>query len=278
MRTFPSLIKRLFLSVARFLPLPRNSKEPALVILIYHRIGSNTDTDIDVPLPIFEEQLDYLLHNYEIVSLDEAIHIIQTGRLRDKIAVLTFDDGYYDFYANALPILQKRNIPATLYLATYFIETGKRFPWDARFSATEWPSVRPLSWKELEELARLDLITIGSHTHTHARLDLIDPDGLHQEIKMSNTLIEVNLGVRPVHFACPNGIYPQSLATVAPQYFQTVSVGGWRPNVAGSLDLYRLLRIPALPLSDLSLFAHSLTGIASFLESLAQIRYRFSIV
>jgi len=248
---------------------------PKLVVLIYHRVGSGTDSFIDVPLPVFKAQLDYLQENYEIVSLDGAVDAIQTMGLRNNVAVLTFDDGYYDFYTNALPVLQRRNLPAVLYLATYFIETGQRFPWDAKFTGNKGASVRPLTWGELQDIAKFNLVTLGSHTHTHPRLDRISCNELEEEITVSSALIETNLGIRPTHFASPMGIYSQNLSSVAPHYFRTVSVGGWRPNVAGSIDFHHLLRIPAVPTLDLSLFAQSLTGAAWPLDTLAQIRYRF---
>jgi peptidoglycan/xylan/chitin deacetylase (PgdA/CDA1 family) len=275
MGSFLSSAKIHFISLSRLLPLRRHVRAPKLVIIIYHRVGSGTDSFMDVPLTVFKAQLDYLQENYDIVSLDGAVDAIQTMGLRNNMAVLTFDDGYYDFYTNALPVLQRRNLPAVLYLATYFIETGQRFPWDARFGASEWPSVRPLTWDELEELAKMDLVTIGSHTHTHPRLERIGRTELEQEIKTSIATLETSVGIRPTHFACPNGIYSQNLSSVAPHYFRTVSVGGWRPNVAGSIDFHYLLRIPAVPTPDLSLFAQSLTGAAWPLDTLAQIRYRF---
>ena len=274
MQPFLSLAKLSFLSMTRLFPFRHAGNEPSLVVLIYHRVGSGADTAMDVPLSVFKAQLDYLQQNYEIVSLDEAVNTIQSAGLRNNMAVLTFDDGYYDFYTNALPVLQRRNLPATLYLATYFIETQKRFPWDAKFCPNEWPSVRPLTWKELEELAELDLVTIGSHTHTHPRLDRINPHELEREIDVSVKMIKTNLGIQPTHFACTKGIISTHLLTIAPNKFRTVSIGGWRPNTPSSIDFYKLYRIPAVPTRNISLFAHSLTGAGWLLDTLARVRYR----
>ena len=270
MRNLPTSIKLTLLSWTKPFNKLYKKKEPHLVILAYHRVGSGTDVFMDIPVPIFEAQLDYLQDNYEILSLDDAIKKFQTDNLQDDIAVLTFDDGYYDFYTNALPVLEKRNLPCTLFLTTYFVENHQKFPFDKKFCSEKWAHVRPLTWDELKSIVGINLVTIGSHTHTHPRIDRISDIDLKWEIETSCSLIQKRLGVRPIHFACPKGIGSRHIPLIAPNYFKTVSFLGWRPNLVDSVDFYNLFRIPAIPVSDMSLFAHSLTGFCWFLDSLSR--------
>lgn len=90
------------------------------LVLMYHRI-------IDKPFIYglsptqFEKQLTYLTKRFRIVTIDTLIAEINQNTVQPYTIALTFDDGHYDFYENAWPILKKYNIPASLYVTTDFI-------------------------------------------------------------------------------------------------------------------------------------------------------------
>jgi len=130
-----------------------------LVVLIYHRVGGRTPVSVDLPRPLFAEQLAALALNWEPVTLDRAVEVLAGPELplgRPPVC-LTFDDGTADFVDEALPELVAQGIPATLYVATDHIESGRPFPDDGR----------PVSWSGLRDALSTGLITVGSHTHTH---------------------------------------------------------------------------------------------------------------
>ena len=111
--------------------------------------------------------------------------------------VITFDDGTADFVDEALPILVQYRVPATLYVATDFVERGRPFP----------GSGTPLSWSALADAVSTGLVTVGSHTDTHALLDRLPAAAVDGELDRSITLIGERLGVESRHFA-----YPKALA------------------------------------------------------------------
>lgn len=92
------------------------------IVLLYHRI---VDIEADynmlsVKPENFEEHMKFLSKNFNVISLKD----IKNSQLNDKNnVVITFDDGYYDLYENALPILKKYNIPVTMYITTKYIDT-----------------------------------------------------------------------------------------------------------------------------------------------------------
>lgn len=275
MADFATLARALYISSTRVWP--RRPSENQLAVMMYHRVGSRTGAPIDIPLACFHRQLDYLETHYRVVSLDVAVRAISKGEIQRSMVVLTFDDGYYDFYTNVLPILQRRNLPAVLYVATEFVETGRKFSADARFTGPGWERIRPLRWAELEEIASVNLVTIGAHTHTHPRLNRIAPAELERECLISRTLLRERLGVEPTHFATPYGTYTKAVSAIASRFFETVAVGGWKPNSPQDWNPSRVWRVPALPTASLEVFARSLAGAGAFLGTLAWLRDRMVV-
>jgi len=104
-----------------------------MAILIYHRVSPQEDNWSFEPLspPSFERQIEYLCRNSELLALDKLVQYLQEEKpLPEKAAVITFDDGYKDNYLYAYPTLKKYHVPATVFLATGHIGTGKLFWWD----------------------------------------------------------------------------------------------------------------------------------------------------
>lgn len=114
----------------------RTPSRGRLVVLNYHRIGDSATSDhyrgvFSATADGFASQVAWLASHYTLVSLEEAVALIDTpaGGWPDRAAVLiTFDDGYRDNYDVALPILQEYGARAAFFLATSFIGTG-RVPW-----------------------------------------------------------------------------------------------------------------------------------------------------
>ncbi|MGQ0613228.1 MAG: polysaccharide deacetylase family protein [Planctomycetaceae bacterium] len=78
----------------------------------------------------FREQMGYLRRRLRPLPLGEAVHRLRQGTLPPGAVAVTFDDGYANNLHEALPILAEHAIPATIYLATHYVETGALFPYD----------------------------------------------------------------------------------------------------------------------------------------------------
>jgi len=91
-------------------------------ILMYHRF-SESEGGTSTSARCFSEQVDYLNGHYELVSLSALAGYLNKGkRVPRGLAVITIDDGYRDCYDIAFPILRQRNIPATLFVVTGFLD------------------------------------------------------------------------------------------------------------------------------------------------------------
>ena len=98
-----------------------------LVILCYHSISLRDEHAWNQPLYMqpddFESRLERLKRgSWNVLPLDEAVHGLYTGDLPERSVAITFDDGTYDVYRQALPRLQAYGFPATVYLTTYYSE------------------------------------------------------------------------------------------------------------------------------------------------------------
>lgn len=151
--------------------------EQAFGVLMYHRI---TELTAGTPTPSynvrpgrFRAQLAGLLRaGYRAWPLRKVLECHEEQRpIPRKTFVVTFDDGYANVHHYALPILQELEIPATVFLATAYLDARKPFP------ADDWPVagsdvVPPVSWLPLttqhcRELQASGLVELGAHTHTH---------------------------------------------------------------------------------------------------------------
>lgn len=129
-------------------------------VLTYHRFSTDgTNNKMTVTAPSFDAQLKFLSDNdYRVVTLDQFVDFLEfKAQLPDRAVVITIDDGWRSTYDVALPILKKYGYPATLFLIT-------DFPDDS--SAKDLA----LSWAQVKELAKGNLIDIQCHTKSHRNL------------------------------------------------------------------------------------------------------------
>lgn len=108
-------------------------RRPFLLSFNYHRIGDASVTPFDpgtysCTTADFEAQLQHFQRFFNILTLEEALAVIEGRPLRRSSILLTFDDGYLDNYTEAYPLLQRHSVPATFFLPTAFTGTG-RIPW-----------------------------------------------------------------------------------------------------------------------------------------------------
>jgi peptidoglycan/xylan/chitin deacetylase (PgdA/CDA1 family) len=101
------------------------------IILMYHSIAPDTFSDfIDprnrLPVETFDAQMAYLKRHRRVVPLSQVIDQITEGVSPPAGTVsITFDDGYLDNLSTAAPILEKYKLPATLFLATGYVQRGE---------------------------------------------------------------------------------------------------------------------------------------------------------
>jgi peptidoglycan/xylan/chitin deacetylase (PgdA/CDA1 family) len=100
-----------------------------LPILMYHRVLSRPDPlQPDVPhIALLAEQFRTLAGAFNVLPLHEAAALLQSGGLPPGAACITFDDGYRDNHDLALPLLREFGLPATVFVATGYLNGGRMF-------------------------------------------------------------------------------------------------------------------------------------------------------
>lgn len=170
-----------------------------LPILMYHYIEYVKDPNdtirksLDVNPYLFEKQLISMkekgLSTYFVSDIPDIFSGKIKGGGNNKI-VLTFDDGYEDFYTDAFPLLKKYKDKATIYIVYDFI--GKR---------------GFLNETEIKKLIASGLVEVGSHTLDHAYLKSASQEIAKEQILESKSLLEKRFGITVNTFAYPFGAY-----------------------------------------------------------------------
>jgi peptidoglycan/xylan/chitin deacetylase (PgdA/CDA1 family) len=174
-------------------------------VLMYHYIRVNPDPrdrmgyGLSVTPWDFASQMDWLAANgYHAITFRD-LHAYLSGAtgLPSRPVILTFDDGYEDFYTTALPILIRHDFKAVSYVVSGFI--GR----PGYMNATQ---IREADRYEIE---------IGSHTVDHADLTRQSFDGLRYQIITSKRVLEELLGHPVLSFCYPSGKFgPNVVAAV----------------------------------------------------------------
>lgn len=107
----------------------------AVACLLYHRVGDagvagfSPTRGLMVSQERFAEQMEYLSATRQCLHLSEAVRLLREGALPPRAAVVTFDDGYKDNLENALPVLERFRVPASIFVTTGFVERRARAWW-----------------------------------------------------------------------------------------------------------------------------------------------------
>lgn len=173
------------------------AKSVTAPILMYHYIGNNPNPadkardSLSVTPDKFDAQLGYLASaGYTPITFDTLYAIISgAANPPAKPIILTFDDGYIDFYLNAYPILRKYGFRAVSFIPTGLANQGYY-----------------MSWDQIREIDRTGLVSFQAHTVNHPNLVGLSADKIKYQLLEGKKVLESQLG-KPVNtIAYPYGI------------------------------------------------------------------------
>ena len=159
-------------------------------VLAYHKVTGFEFGGNWMPAGRFIAQVDSLLNSgFRFIDEDTFLRTLEgVRRGSGREILLTFDDGYRELLRNAIPAIEKRGIPALIFLVSSFVGCENR--WELY-----WPGrrFRHLDWDEIVDLAGRGF-SFGSHTLTHRDLVRMPLEEACDELVCSKKELEVRLG------------------------------------------------------------------------------------
>ncbi len=191
-----------------------------VTVIFYHRVADEHPSAWSISTRRFARQIAWLRRHFTLVSLEDAQARIKSGRNTRPAVSITFDDGYADNSAFALPLLIRQRIPFTYFVSLHHVQHAVPFAHDVAANHSH----RVNTIDELRALADAG-VEIGVHTRTHADLGQVqDPDQLYDEVVTAGREL-TQLVRRPMrYFAFPYGLH-QNLSVDA---FRVAKEAGYR--------------------------------------------------
>jgi peptidoglycan/xylan/chitin deacetylase (PgdA/CDA1 family) len=257
--------------------LRRNSRPSGLPILMYHGITDAAESKgrpyywTNTAPRLFREHMQFLKEQgYSTIHLHAAARRIRNQyRTDEKVAVITFDDGYENFYKEAFPVLNRLGFTADVFLPTASIgDTNLKFN-----------GMKCLTWSQVRELKQAG-ISFGSHSATHPVLTRLSAGQVRNEVRASKDIIEQKLGCVADTFSYPYAFPAASPAFIA-DLRDLLCEAGYQSGVTTTIgtadhscDPYFLKRLPVNSGDDLAFFKAKLGGAYNWLQVLQKTHKR----
>lgn len=248
---------------------------PVIPIFMYHHVSTNAQDMVTVSADCFERSLKFIKEaGYRTLALDDVVRFMRCEQEVEPGAypmasepgaiALTFDDAYLDNYVFAWPLLKKYGVRATVFAVTSWLSKAQAVTNAEKKATVDDCRKDPLrhrqslkvieagqahravmNWDMAREMQDSGLVRFYSHTATHALCDVLGEAELADELKLSKSVIEAELGGECPYLCWPKGRFTDD-AIVAAKKAGYKAVFTTRHGVARrGMDVYAINRIVA---------------------------------
>jgi peptidoglycan/xylan/chitin deacetylase (PgdA/CDA1 family) len=186
-----------------------------ITILMYHQVGDfppmTAHRSTYCHYRRFAAQMAWLARfGYRVLHLDEALAMLRGDTpVAPRAVVLTFDDGYENFYEYAYPVLKHHGFPAMVYLISDYIGAN------AAWFANDGRACPPLMTADRIRMLRHAGVDFGSHGIRHLKLTQLEQGKMREEICRSKYELEDLLDNEVRHFCYPYGDHDAEVVSTA---------------------------------------------------------------
>lgn len=184
-----------------------------VTILCYHSADPRWESPMAVRPGDLDDQLGWLARHRRVVPLDVATGMLdRAGRLPHGTAAVTFDDGFADFADQAVPLLRRHGVPATVFLVAQTLsDAGQAVDWVD--TAPSW-QLRTLTREQVLEL-QAGGVRFESHGWAHLDLTTLGMQQCVRDLHDSRELLEDLLGREVRQLAYPRGRHDATVREAA---------------------------------------------------------------
>ncbi|REC53704.1 polysaccharide deacetylase family protein [Chryseobacterium piscium] len=172
------------------------SKKESIRILMYHQVLPHSiayKNDLIVTVENLDEQLIYIKNNFKTVFFKD----LETSKSVENKIILTFDDGYYNNLQYLMPLLEKHQLKATIFIPTEFIENNMNGDEKVYMNFDEIKSLNP------------NLVEIALHSHSHKNFSQMTLSEAEADLLKNIEILEQNQINFTKVLAYPYGKFPK---------------------------------------------------------------------
>ncbi len=186
-------------------PIPNYGFCLRVPVLLYHHVRPQAEaalrrqSSLNVDPGFFDLQMKYLTeHGYNTIFADALVNALKThSSVPSKSILITVDDGYRDFFTNALPIIQKYGIKVNSMIATGLIGGEDN-----------------MSWDQINQIKQSGLAYFVDHTWSHYAINHGSVDKIQFEIQTAKQQLEEHTGQSVNIFAYPYGSFNNNAISI----------------------------------------------------------------
>ncbi len=222
-------------------------------ILIYHQIDEAPPSgspfrSLYVAPGAFARQMAFLkLLGYTGLSMGNLLPYLN-GEKEGKVVGITFDDGYQNNIANALPVLKKQGFSSTCYAVSGLL--GQTNAWDKHLGIVQAPLMTEAHVRQWVAAGQ----EIGSHTDQHLDLLGADDAACRADIALGKVSLEAIVGRAVDQFCFPYGRYEPRHVVIAREAGFKTATTTQRGRCHLQTDLFQLPRVPVVRSTTLPVF------------------------
>ena len=189
-----------------------NGTRHAPLIIGYHRTveefpsnALHTIPSMCISTKMLERQLEWIGRRFRFVSLDElGAHVESGSPNAERMAAVTFDDGYHDVYEHAFPLLRKKGIPAAVFVVTDLVGTSRLQIHDLLYlllarAEVKWDSTPQARVRLLEKLGIVPPVPSDPHSAVEMLLGSMTQSNVLCVIEALEGEVSIEESVRKEH-------------------------------------------------------------------------------